>query len=115
MVELMSCGTNLLEMNRAMYKSRDAFDIHITKKHKKPSSIYDQLKVAQFSLKEVRFEEKGTETVKKYPWADKKLKPGELVPPTYINSYQKGQEKVKIEFPGLLHRKYPNDMLYLIN
>ena len=42
MVELMSCSTNLLEMNRAMYKSRDAFDIHNTTKHKKPSSFYDQ-------------------------------------------------------------------------
>jgi hypothetical protein len=111
MVELMSCGTNLLEMSRAMYKSRDAFDIHNNKKHKKHSSIYDQLKVAQFALKEEWFEEKGTETVEKYPWADKKLKPGELVSPRYINSYQKGQEKAKIEFPGFLHRKYPNDML----
>jgi hypothetical protein len=67
MVELMSCSTNLLEMNRAMYKSRDAFDIHNTKKHKKPSSIYDQLKVAQFALKEEWFEEKGRETVKQIP------------------------------------------------
>ena len=59
MVELMSCSTNLLEMNRTMYKSRDAFDIHNTnKKHKKPSSAYDQLKVAQFALKEEWFEEK---------------------------------------------------------
>lgn len=65
MVELMSCSTNLLEMNRAMYKSRDAFDIHNTKKHKRPSSIDDQLKVAQFALKEEWFEEKGRETVKK--------------------------------------------------
>ena len=80
-------------MNRAMYKSRDAFDIHNTKKHKKPSSIYDQLKVAQFARNEEWFEEKGRETVTKYPWADKKLKPGELVPPRYINSYHKGQEK----------------------
>ena len=58
MAELMSCSTNLLEMNRTMYKSRDAFDIHNTKKHKKPSSVHDQLKVAQFALKEEWFEEK---------------------------------------------------------
>ena len=52
MLELMSCSTNLLEMNREMYKSRDAFDIHNTTKHKKPSSVYDQLKVARFALEE---------------------------------------------------------------
>lgn len=111
MVELMSCNTNLLEMIRTMYKSRDAFDIHNTNKHKRPSSVHDQFKVAQFALKEQWFEEKGRKTVLKYPWADKKFKPGDLVSPRYINSYQKGCEKAKIEFPGFLHRKYPNDML----
>ena len=45
-----------------MYKSRGAFDIHNTTKHKKPSSVYDQLKVAQFALKEEWFEEKGWKT-----------------------------------------------------
>ena len=33
MVEL-SCSINLLEMNRMVYKGREGFDIHNTKKHK---------------------------------------------------------------------------------
>ena len=52
MVELMSCSTNLLEMNREMYKNHEAFDVHRTSKHKTPTSVYDQLKVAQFATKE---------------------------------------------------------------
>ena len=56
MVELMSCSVNLLEMNRNMYKGKEAFDIHHTKKHKKPSSLYDQIKVAQFAIRETWFE-----------------------------------------------------------
>ena len=52
MVHLMSCSVNILEMSRKMYKSIEAFDVHNTKKHHTPSSRYDQLKVAQFALKE---------------------------------------------------------------
>lgn len=48
-VELMSCSIDLLELNRDMYRDREAFDIHTTKK---PPSVYDKLKVAQFSAKE---------------------------------------------------------------
>ena len=108
----MSCSTNLLEMNGTMYKSRDAFDIHNTnKKHKKHSSAYDQLKVAQFALKEECLTKKEGKLWENTHGRDKKLKPGELVAPRHINCYQKGCEKAKIEFPGFLHRKYPNDML----
>ena len=94
-----------------MYKSREAFDIHTTKKHKKPSSVLDQLKVAQFALREGWFEDKERATVLKYPWADVKCKPGDQVPAKYQNAYGKGDEKAQLEFPGFLHRKYPNDML----
>ena len=110
MVELMSCSANLLEMNRTMYKSREAFDLHSTKKHKKPSSTYDQLKVAQFALREGWFDEKESTTVLKYPWGDVKCKPGEQVSARYLNAYEKGNNKAKLEFSGFLHRKYPNDM-----
>ena len=111
MVELMSCSANLLEMNMSMYKSREAFDIHSTKKHKKPSSTFDQLKVAQFALKEGWFENKERTTVLKYPWADVSCKPGEQVPARYLNAYEKGDSKARSEFLGFLQRKYPNDML----
>ncbi|CAB3997120.1 Hypothetical predicted protein [Paramuricea clavata] len=67
MVELMSCSINLLEMNRAMYRSREAFNIHATKKHKTPSSALDQMKVAQFALKEKWFKGKDRTSVKRYP------------------------------------------------
>ncbi len=43
-------------MNREMYRSREAFNIHATQKHKTPSSVLDQIKVAQFALKEEWFE-----------------------------------------------------------
>ena len=92
MIKLMSCSINLLEMNREMYRSREAFNIHPTKKHKTPSSVLDQMKVAQFALKEERFENDDRTVVKRYPWADKDCAPGDEVPPKYINAYSKGDK-----------------------
>ena len=111
MVELMSCSINLLEMNRQMYKGRESFDIHNTRKHKKPPSLYDQLKVAQFALKEEWLSSKKRGGVFKYAWADKKCKEGELVPSKYVDAMKKGDLKAKVEFDSFLHRKFPNDML----
>ena len=111
MIELMSCSINLLEMNREMYRSREAFNIHATQKHKTPSSVLDQMKVAQFALKEEWFENDDRTIVKRYPWADKDCAPGDEVPPKYINAYSKGDKKAKLEFTSFLHRKFPNDML----
>ena len=50
MVEMMSRSINLLEMNRQM--------------HKKPASMYDQLKVAQFAIKEEWFHSGNRDCVK---------------------------------------------------
>lgn len=111
MIELMSCSVNLLEMNRKMYKSREAFDIHRTKKHKTPGSTLDQLKVAQFALKEGWFEDYDRTGARKYPWGEKPCKPGDEVPAKFIEAYAKGNEKAKTEFESFLHRKFPNDMI----
>ena len=111
MVELMSCSINLLEMNRAMYRSREAFNIHATKKHKTPSSAIDQMKVAQFALKEHWFENEDRTSVKRYPWGDKECVPGDEVPAKYIDAYSKGDKKAKLEFKSFLHRKFPIDMI----
>lgn len=108
-LEMMSCSSNILEMNKKLYTSKEAFDIHGTRKHRTPPSLYDQLKVAQFAIQEEWFEEKGREKVKKYPWADKKLK-GESVSDKYIDPIKKGDEKAKKEFDSFLHRKYPNEL-----
>jgi len=110
MVELMSCSVNLLEMNRNMYKHREAFNVHNTKKHKKPSSVYDQLKVAQFALKEEWFVNKGRTTVKAYSWSNHTCKEGEMVPKKYQNALEKGDKKAKSDYLSYLHRKHPNDM-----
>ena len=111
MVELMSCSVNLLEMNRNMYKHREAFNVHNTKKHKKPSSVYDQLKVAQFALKEEWFVKKDRKEVPRYSYGDKKVKDGEKVTSKYIDALAKGETKASSEFKSFLHRKYPNEML----
>ena len=118
MVELMSCSANLLEMNRSMYKSKEAFDVHRTKKHKKPSSLYDQMKVAQFALREKWFEKAKVSkdsansiVVKKYPWEGKIVKPGESVQARYMDVMKKGEEKASKDFIGFLNRKFPNDMI----
>ena len=111
MIEIMSCSVNLLELNRVMYKSKDAFDAHATKKHKTPSSYLDQLKVAQFALNENWFVNSKRSFAKKYPWSGKGCGPQDKVPQRYINAYAKGDEKAKAEFESFLHRKYPNDML----
>lgn len=111
MVELMSCSVHLLEMNRQMYKCRESFNIHTTKKHKKPPSLYDQLKVAQFVLKQEWFESYERTAVFKYPWADKKFKGEEKVPSKYENVLEQGEVKASNEFNSFLHRKFPNDML----
>ena len=111
MVELMSCSTNLLEINREMYKNREAFDVHRTSKHKTPTSVYDQLKVAQFATKENWFGNERRKSVIKYQWGDKQVETGATVAPKYIRAYQKGCEKAKQEFPGFLQRKFPSNML----
>ena len=102
MVELMSCSINLLEANRQMYKGREAFDIHNTRKHKKPPSVYDQLKVAKFAMKEEWFVSKGREVVLKYAWADKKCGEGEKVQNKCIDAMEKGELKAKDAFNSFL-------------
>ena len=109
-LEMMSCSSNILEMNKKVYTDKEAFDIHRTRKHRTPSSLHDQLKVAQFALKEEWFLEKGRMSVKKYPWGDKKVKDGDAVTSKYIDPLTKGEKKAKEEFPSFLHRKYPNEM-----
>ena len=109
-VELMSCSVHLLERNWQMYKHRGSFDIHNTKKHKKPPSLYDQLKVAQFVIRQEWFESLQRTIVPKYAWADKKVKEGEKVPDKYVNVLDKGEAKASSEFTAFLHRKYPNEM-----
>lgn len=111
MVELMSCSINLLELNREMYKCKDAFDIHTTKKHKKPQSMYDQLKVAQFSAKEKWFHSMDRKAVLIYPWTDKKYKEGDVVQPKYTEVMKKGEVKAADDFNSFLERKFPNNML----
>jgi hypothetical protein len=91
-LEIMSCSSNILEMNRKMYKSREAFDIHRTKKHQKPSSLYDQMKVAQFAIREKWFEKTSSPVVKKYPWGDKVVKEDETVSAKYLNAVTKREQ-----------------------
>ena len=111
MVELMSCSVNLLEMNRKMYKAKEAFDIHHTRKHKKPSSLYDQIKVAQFVIKERWFECEHRKDVHQYSWAGKTVREGQTVPKKCIDALSKGAEKASEEFVPFLHRKFPIEML----
>ncbi len=111
MVELMSCSTNLLEMNRKMYKSCEAFDVHRMSEHKTPTSVYDQLKVAQFATKEKWFTNEGRKHVLKYQWGDQQFEADATVVPKYICTYQKGCQKAEQDFPGFLQRKFPSDML----
>ena len=66
MIKLLSFSINLLEMNKEIYRSRKAFIIHATKKHKTPN-------VAQFALKE----NNDRTIVKRYPWAGKDCAPGD--------------------------------------
>jgi len=110
MLEKMSCSVNILEMNRKMYKSREAFDIHRTRKHHSLSSFYDQMRVAQFVLKEEWFVNKGRTTVKAYSWCNHTCKEGEMVPKKYQNALEKGDKKAKSDYLSYLHRKHPNDM-----
>jgi len=110
MVELMSCSANILELNKEMYKSSAAFDVHQTKTHQKPSSLYDQTKVAQFALKEEWFK-KTSSIAKKYPWGGKSVKPQEPIPKKCLNVFKQGDEKARKEFKGFLNRKFPNDMI----
>ncbi len=91
-LEIMWCSSNILEMNRKMYKSREAFDIHRTKKHQKPSSLYDLMKVAQFAIREKWFETTSSPVVKKYPLGDKVVKEDETVSAKYLNAVTKGEQ-----------------------
>ena len=109
-LEMMSCSSNILEMNKKLYTCKEGFDIHRTKKHRTPPSLYDQLMVAQFALREEWFLEKKRSDVMKYPWGDKKVKEGETVAEKYIDPLEKGEEKAESEFKSFLHRKYPNDV-----
>jgi hypothetical protein len=98
-------------MTRNMYKNRAAFNVHNTKKHKKPISLYDQLKVAQFALKEEWLANKGRKEVMRYPCGDRKGKVGDKVPSECVNAIAKGDLKACEEFGSFLQRKFPNHML----
>ena len=109
-LEMMSCSSNILERNKKLYTNREAFDIHQTRKHKTPSSLYDQLMVARFALREDWFEEMGRMKVLKYPWGDKKVKEDEAVVEKYIDPLTKGDKKAESEFQSFIHRKYLNEV-----
>ena len=98
MVELTSCSLHLLEINRQMYKHRESFDIHNTKKHKKPPSLNDQLKVTKFVIRQEWFKSMKRTVVLKYAWADKKLKEGETIPDKYVNLLDKEEAKASSQF-----------------
>ena len=94
-----------------MYKSLEAFGVHNTRKHCRPTSLYDQLRVSQFALGEEWFVNKNRKDAKAYPWTGHSCKEGESVPQKYINVLEKGKTKAEEEFKGFLQRKFPNDML----
>ena len=111
MLEMMSCNVSLLEGTKNMYKSREVFDIHKTKKYCTPGSMHDQLKVAQFALQEEWFVNKERNYAKMYPWAWSSLqKRGDIVPKRYLNILKRGDEKAKEEFTSFLHRKFSHDI-----
>jgi hypothetical protein len=110
MLEKMSCSVDILELNRKMYKSRDAFDIHRTRKHHTPSSLYDQLRVAQFAIREAWFVNKNRGSAKAYSWSTHACKDDEAVPKKYMKALEKGEKKAESELISYLHRKHPNDM-----
>lgn len=109
MLEMMSSSVNILEMNRKMYKGRQAFDIHRTRKHHKPSSFLDQMRVAQFALGEKWFQNLKREEIKAYPWAGHECKDGETVPSKYVNAVEKGNKKAEKDYSSFLLRKFPNE------
>lgn len=111
MLEMMSSSVNILETNRKMYKSREAFDIHRTCKHHNPSSLNDQLRVCQFALKENFFNNLGRQDVLAYSWAGHECKDGEKVPSVYLKVLEKGGKKAQADFSSYLQRKHPNEML----
>lgn len=108
MLEMMSCSTNILEETKKMYKSKEAFDIHSTKKHCKPSSFYDKLKIAQFAISEDWFENSKRADAKFYQW-EESLSDSTTVPNKYLNILEKGDIKAKEEFQSFLLRKFPNE------
>lgn len=110
-LEIMSCTSNLLELNRNMYKSREALDIHRTKRHCKPSSLYDQMKIAQFALREMWFED-TTSVVRKYPWGNKVFKDDEAVSTRYLNAIAKDKPK---KGPSLNHSFIGNSQMKWLN
>ena len=97
-------------MNKKLYTNREPFDIHLTRKHQAPSSVYDQLMVVRFALREDWFEEMGRTTVLKYPWGDKTVKEDEAVAEKYLDPLTKGDKKAESEFQSFIHRKYPNEL-----
>jgi hypothetical protein len=62
--------------------------------------MYDQLKVAQFALKQEWFESNERTAVFKYKRAraDKKIKEGEKVPSKYENVLEQGEVEASNEF-----------------
>jgi hypothetical protein len=108
MLETMSASTNLHEETKKLYKSREAFDIHSTKKHCKPSSMYHIMKIAQFAISEQWFQNCDRKVVKLYDWPENKSK-STTVPEKYIDVLKKGDKRAKEEFPSFLLRKFPND------
>lgn len=110
MLEMMSYNVSLLESTREMYKSKEAFDIHNTKRHCTPGSMYDQLRVARFALQEEWFVNKQRKDAKMYPWAGHPCKEGDIVPNRYLNILKSGDEKAKEEFTSFLYRKFAHDI-----
>ncbi len=103
-LEIMSCSSNILEMNKKLYTNREAFDIHWTREHQTPSSTYNQLMVAHFALGEDWFEGLGRMRVLKNPWGDKKVKEDEAVAGKYLDPLTKGDKKAVNEFQSFMHR-----------
>ena len=96
---------DVLGSTRATYASRQAFDHHVTKKHKEQSSLPDQIKGMWFCMRNEFFVVSGCNVVYEYPLKGPAIQ--KEVRQAFVKVKEKGENKIKEKFEEKLHDCFP--------
>ena len=105
MCQRLMANVQLFGQVRRAYADKEAFDVHVTTKHKEQDAMPDQLKGMWFCLKEKFFQPKKENTsVHKYNWQGQS---DGNIPKNLRDVYQKGTEKIVQKFGQKMYEYFP--------
>ena len=103
---------DVLGSTRATYANREAFDHHVTKKHKEQSSFPDQIKGMWYCMLNGFFVVSGSTVAYEYPLKGPAIQ--KPVRQAFMQVKEKGEQKIKEKFEEKLHDCFPSFRHFLL-